>query len=210
MIALGRDYPSIFGAPVLRAVDPAIFTLRYFTHCMTCGFCGDQCCNYGVDIDAANMDRLRSLGAAFESFAGTPPSEWFATVITLDEEFPSGKHGRTRAVDDKCVFAERRGRGCKIHAYCLANGLDYHLYKPMVSILFPLTFEHGVLVPSAEAADGSLICSGDGPSLYEGVRGELVHFFGDELVTALDAVRDRSTSPPRAAVRHADGVRARR
>ena len=32
-----------------------------------------------------------------------------------------------------------------IHRFCLEEGLDYHTLKPMVSILFPLTFEHGVL-----------------------------------------------------------------
>jgi len=189
MIALGRDYPSIFGAPVIRAVDPDIFALRYFTHCMACGFCKDQCCNYGVDIDAANMDRLRGLGASFEAFAGTLSSQWFTAQLTDDVEFPSGRHGRTRAVDGKCVFADRVGRGCKIHAYCLENGLDYHLYKPMVSILFPLTFEHGALVPSPEAVDGSLICAGDGPTVYEGVRGEVARYFGDELIAALDALQ---------------------
>jgi hypothetical protein len=190
VIALGREYPSIFFAPIIRAIDPAIFSRRYFTHCMSCGFCFDQCCNYGVDIDAANMDRLRGLGAAFEAFTGTPQGEWFMPQMTDDAEFPSGKHGRTRAPDGKCIFASRASRGCKIHAYCLQNGLDYHLYKPMVSILFPLTFEHGVLQPSAEITDGSLICSGDGPMLYEGVRSEIAYYFGAELISVLDTLRD--------------------
>ena len=188
MIALGRDYPSIFGAPVIRAVDEAIFRLRYFARCMECGFCGDQCCDYGVDIDAANMDRLRGLGAAFESFAGVPQSEWFTPEMTEDAEFPSGRHGRTRSVGGKCVFADRKGRGCRIHTYCLQNGLDYHRFKPMVSILFPVTFEHGVLVPSPEAVDASLICSGAGERLYDGVRDELGYYFGQELLAALDVL----------------------
>ena len=195
VLPLGRDFPSIFGAPVLRAVDPRIFSLRYFTHCMACGFCRDQCCNYGVDIDRANMERLRGLGSAFEVFAGVPQDEWFVPEITDDPEFPSGAHGRTRAVGGKCIFADRAGRGCRIHAYCLEHSLDYHLYKPMVSILFPLTFEHGVLEPSSEAIDGSLICSGDGLSLYDGVRGELAYYFGDGLVVALDALSEMSTAP---------------
>jgi len=188
VIALEREYPSIFAAPVIRAVDDGIFTLHYFTRCMACGFCNDQCCSYGVDIDLANMDRLRALGPSFETFAGAPQAEWFTPEIVEDAEFPSGRHARTRAVDGKCVFADRKGRGCKIHAYCLEKDLDYHLYKPLVSILFPLTFEHGVLVPSPEAVDGSLVCSGQGPSLYDGVRGELAHFFGDELVAESDAL----------------------
>ncbi|MBU6297993.1 MAG: hypothetical protein KGJ79_16850 [Alphaproteobacteria bacterium] len=188
VIALGKDYPSVFGAPVIHAADPRIFTLRYFTHCMACGFCRDHCCSYGVDIDRDNMERLRALGLPFEVFAGVPQAEWFTPEIVDDGEFPSGAHGRTRTMDGKCIFADRKSRGCKIHAYCVENGLDYHVYKPIVSILFPLTFEHGVLVPSPEVVDGSLVCSGRGPSIYEGVRDEIAYFFGDELVGALDAL----------------------
>jgi hypothetical protein len=205
VIALGRDYPSIFEAPVLRAVDTRIFELRYFTHCMACGFCGDQCCNHGVDIDRDNMESLYRLGPAFESFVGVPRAEWFMPRIVDDAEFPSGAHGRTQTIAGKCVFAGRDRRGCSIHAFCLEHGLDYHLYKPLVSSLFPLTFHHGVLLPSDEALDGSLICGGDGPSLYQGVRGEVGYFFGEELVAALDGIMSRSTVPGRRAA----GVRAR-
>jgi hypothetical protein len=38
VIALSRPYSCVMGGPVLNAVDPAIFTLRYFTHCLECGF----------------------------------------------------------------------------------------------------------------------------------------------------------------------------
>ena len=62
-----------------------------------------------------------------------------------------------------CIFRNAAGRGCTIHAYCLEQGLDYHSLKPMVSVLFPVTFEQGVLTASGEAADGSLVCGGDGP-----------------------------------------------
>jgi hypothetical protein len=188
MIALAREHVCVFGAPVLRAVDERIFTQRYFAKCMSCGFCHDQCCSYGVDIDAANMERLRALGPGLEKFAGLPQDEWFAPDMTDDAEFPSGRHGRTRSVGGKCIFASRIGRGCRIHAYCLQEGLDYHLYKPMVSILFPVTFEHGALVPSPETLDGTLACHGDGPSLYDGVREELAYYFGGRFVAELDAL----------------------
>jgi hypothetical protein len=188
MIALRRAYPSTFGAPVIRAVDERIFSLRYFAKCMTCGFCGDQCCSYGVDIDSANIERLRALGPKFEAFCGVPHSEWFTSEIIRDPEFPSGVHARTRSVDSKCIFADRVGRGCRIHAYCAQNGLDYHLYKPLVSILFPLTFEFGALVPSPETLDGTLACNGEGETLYAGVRDELMYYFGATFVTELDAL----------------------
>ncbi len=189
ILALMRDHPSIFKAPVLRTVDSAIFRLRYFAHCMACGFCDDQCCSYGVDIDAANADALRGLGSGFADFVGVPESEGFTDEIEEDAEFPSGRNRRTRTRDGGCVFLKRGGRGCQIHAWCAAHGLDYHLYKPMVSILFPLTFEHGCLVASSEAVDRSLVCAGEGPSLYDGVRGELAYFFGDALVAELDALK---------------------
>jgi len=185
---LSRDHASIFGAPVLSTVDPRIFSLRYFTRCMACGFCNDQCCSYGVDIDLANAEKLLAMGEDFKAFVGVPDSEWFTAEIVEDPEFPSGRHVRTRTRGSHCVFHEAGGRGCKIHAWCLGHGLDYHLYKPLVSILFPLTFNHGCLEPSSEVLDGSLVCAATGPSLYAGVRGELEYYFGAGLIAELDAL----------------------
>jgi hypothetical protein len=190
VVALAREHASIFKAPVLREVDTRIFALRYFSNCMACGFCNDQCCSYGVDIDADNAAKLLAMGDDFKAFIGVPESEWFTDEIVKDAEFPSGGNRRTRTRGSHCVFHKLDGRGCLIHAYCAENGLDYHLYKPMVSILFPLTFNYGRLEPSSEVVDGSLVCSGDGPSIYEGVRGELAYFFGEGLVEELDRLRD--------------------
>jgi Putative zinc- or iron-chelating domain len=192
MIALAREYACIFGAPIIRAVDPAIFTYRYFTHCMSCNFCGDACCSYGVDIDVENMARLTALGPDFAATVGISPEEWFESETEADAEFPGGAAGRTRAVDGACIFLDRKQRGCKIHAYSIANGIDYHQLKPLVSVLFPLTFEQGVLVASGEVEDKSLICGGQGPSLYDGARDELAYYFGDAFVAELDSIRARA------------------
>lgn len=72
MIALGHSYPCVMGGPVLKAVDPAIFTLRYFTHCLACGFCGDACCEHGVDIDLGNAARLKALPRIFTTASARP------------------------------------------------------------------------------------------------------------------------------------------
>jgi hypothetical protein len=191
VIALSRDYPSIFGAPVLRTLDPAIFNYRYFTHCMSCTFCADSCCSYGVDIDVENIARVNALGDDFAAYIGVPRARWFTKTTWKDPEFPGGAHGRTRTKDSACVFLDRKKRGCKIHAYALTKSIDYHQLKPLVSVLFPLTFEEGSLVASAEIADGSLICAGDGPCLYDGVRGELAHYFGGDFVAEVDSIRTR-------------------
>lgn len=187
MILLSRSYPCGLGAPVIDRVDARIFTLRYFAACITCGFCADQCCSYGVDIDAANMAALRALGPDFEAFVGVPQADWFTGETVSDPEFPSGAYSRTAARNSKCVFADK-ARGCRIHAWCLAHGLDYHRFKPLVSTLFPLTFERGALVPAAEVLDRTLVCCGEGLTLYQGVRTELLAYFGNGFVTELDTI----------------------
>lgn len=189
ILVLDEEYPSAMGGPVLRAVDPSIFSLRYFTHCMDCGFCRDACCEHGVDVDLGNAARLIALPQDFHDRIAEPQDRWFTAGIVQDGEFPGGEHVRTRVHDGACVFRNEGARGCAIHGYCLEKGLDYHHFKPMVSVLFPVTFEQGVLTASGEATDGSLVCSGDGPSLYDGAREELLYYFGAGLIAELDALK---------------------
>jgi hypothetical protein len=189
IVPLTRGYPSVWSRPVIRAIDTRIFRLHYFQRCLACGFCKDQCCRHGVDIDLENAERLFALGDDFQSYVGVPRSEWFSVQVVDDEEFPSGAHQRTRTREGYCVFHDAAGRGCKIHAWSLQNGVDYHALKPMVSTLFPLTFERAVLVPSNEVLDGTLVCAGEGSSLYDGVRDELIWFFGKEFARELDALK---------------------
>lgn len=176
------------GAPIIHSVDPAIFTLRYFARCLACGFCNDQCCEHGVDIDSDNARRLLALDGEFRERVAAPPSQWFTSQDMSDSEFPSGVRIRTQVQKGRCVFVSKSGRGCAIHAYCIEKNLDYHTLKPIVSALFPVTFERGVLEPSVEASDGSLVCNGHSTTLYEGARGELNYYFGPEFVDALDAL----------------------
>lgn len=189
IVSLGRDFSCVMGGPVLKAVDTAIFSLRYFTHCMDCHFCFDACCEHGVDVDVENAARLKALPQDFHDLIDAPAAQWFTQEPVADAEFPGGLHLRTKVKNGACVFRTPNARGCAIHAYCLEKGLDYHRYKPMVSALFPVTFEQGVLTASGEAADGSLVCGGTGPSLYDGARDELAYYFGPEFIAALEKVK---------------------
>jgi hypothetical protein len=190
VVALAGSYVCKMGGPVLRAVDRRIFSLRYYRDCMGCGFCGDSCCQHGVDVDLDNVARLKAAPQAFKALVGVPESDWFTADIVVDGEFPSGCHVRTRLRDGACVFRNPAGRGCLIHGFSLAAGLDYHALKPIVSVLFPLTFEQGVLVASDEVLDGTLACGGEGHSCYDGARDELRYYFGDGLIAELDALKD--------------------
>lgn len=184
--ALPRDFASRYGVPVLRAVDPAIFLRRYFTHCLDCGFCHDWCCQYGVDVDRYHVDRILAHADALEAFLGIPRDRWFSGEVERDADVPGGETWRTRVEDGACVFLNRQGRGCRLHAFCLAQGIEYRELKSIVDMLFPLTFEAGVLCPANEAADDELVCMGSGPTLYRGVRSEIAYLFGNALVSELD------------------------
>ena len=190
VVPLSAAYACKIGGPVLKAVDRRIFALRYYMDCMGCNFCHDICCEFGVDVDEDNVARLLAAPEAFKQKVGYPQSEWFTSEVIADKEFPSGHHRRTAVHDGLCVFRDRKGRGCLIHSWSLNNGRDYHDLKPMVSVLFPLTFEYGVLMPSNEILDGSLICVDKGPTCYEGVRSELFYYFGEALVHELDALKN--------------------
>jgi Fe-S-cluster containining protein len=174
-------------------VDDAIFTRRYFGHCMRCDFCGDACCTHGVDVSVIERDRILARADELAPLVSVPRDAWFTPQVTLDPDFPGGAATRTAIVNGACVFLRRDGRGCLLHAHALAADEDYHAIKPMVSTLFPVTFGDGALLCSEELLDGTLICGGDGPTAYEMARGELAYYFGDELVAELDLHAARAT-----------------
>jgi hypothetical protein len=192
-IPLSRPYPSRYGVPVISAADPAIFRLTYFTHCLACTYCHDQCCEDGVDVDLRTAKRIERDAARIEAFTGIPRTRWFQRRAEWDEQLPGGGSRRTRIRNGACVFLNRKGRGCLLHSYALARGLDYHDYKSIVDCLFPITFADGTLVPADEIADDWLVCRGTGPSLFRGVKGELEYYFGAALVAELAEWEGRVT-----------------
>ncbi len=200
---LSRPYISRAGAPVIRRVDSAIFTSRYFGACLSCSFCRDACCAHGVDVDVDTAARILAQAPEIEAVVGFDRSHWFTSERTPDADAPGGAQVRTRVVNGACVFLNRAGRGCLLHAFALGTSQDYHTLKPIVSALFPLTFGHGTLFVSDELDDGSLVCGGDGPTVYEAARGELAYYFGDALVAELDARAAATTSSAIATPSHA-------
>jgi hypothetical protein len=210
---LSRSYSCRWGAPEVDRVDTGIFRERYFMQCMECSYCFDSCCSYGVDVDATNVARLEAHAEGLEAFMGIPRARWFTDRWTDDPEFPGGRHTRTRVEGGACVFRNRAGRtpdgapaagakvgrGCLIHSYALSRGVDYHELKPMVSVLFPVTFDGGLLHASSEIEDRSLQCYGDGPTVYRGVRGEIDWYFGPGLVEELDGLETQDLAEVRVA-----------
>lgn len=194
-VALSRAYPGKLEAPPLRAVDPAIFTERYFRHCMQCTFCGDDCCSQGVYVDVPTVARLLEHASELERYVGLPPAQWFGPQWTDDPDAAGGRSTRTRVTDGRCVFLDRRNRGCQIHRYALEAGLDHYLLKPFYSVLYPLSVVGGALVP-AEDIDPVplLVCSGYQDSLYAGIRSDLGYYYGADLLAELDRLASDTQS----------------
>jgi|SRR5579883_1109700 len=200
-LPLSRPYPSRYGAPVLDRVDVRIFELTYFAHCMDCGFCHDACCQYGADIEMPRVRAVEEHRAELEAYLGVPRAEWFRehpddVGILPEAEYPGGAYTRTSVVDlpdgrsphntSACVFLDPRGRGCRLHRFALERGIDVHTIKPMVCLLFPLSFNTGQLIPAYEFEIDDLVCQGPGPSLYRSAREDVLYYFGPELVAELD------------------------
>jgi hypothetical protein len=199
--ALPQAFVSRDGAPALSEVDSRVFSATYFAHCMDCTFCGDACCNHGVDVEEPKVARILDAADALETRLGVPRSQWFSTEVERDDDFPGGAYRRTSVVDGRCVFRSRGGRGCSLHAYALDVGIDYHDLKPLVSTLFPLTFTEGLLCLSDELDEEQerFVCAGHGMTVYRALRGELAYYFGDGCVEALDEIEretlERTAAP---------------
>jgi hypothetical protein len=187
-VLLQRTHIALDGAPAIDRVATDVFTRTYHGRCMTCGFCNDWCCSHGVQVDAVNAARIEAHAAELGPWSRAPGGPFFEDAIVLDAESAGGSFRRTRVVDGACVFLLRNARGCGIHAWCLANGVPYQQLKPIVSALFPVTFDAGLLRPSYEVNTRELVCLGDGVSLYRGVRAEIGDYFGPDLVEELDRI----------------------
>lgn len=193
-IKLKKSYSCIHGLPVIHSVDSEIFEYTYFMHCMQCTFCNDQCCSYGADIDMLNVDRIMKNADELETFTGIKRSEWFDDdEKKWDHEYPGHDYTRTSYVEkkDSCVFLKKDSRGCMLHSFALDKGIDYHELKPFFCTLFPVTYFEGTFCIPEEIEEKSLACLGSGPSLYRGARDEIKYYFGEEIITELDAIEDQ-------------------
>jgi Fe-S-cluster containining protein len=200
---LSRPYLCRDGAPLIERIDTEMFFGTYFGHCMACTYCHDSCCQYGADAELKRVEALLARADDLERYLGVPRGRWFREIMIDEPEYPGGKYTRTNVIgedqfpaakyprtaviDEACVFLNRDGRGCRIHAYCLERGIDVHDLKPMVCLLFPLSFADGLLMPAAEIREETLACLGPGPTVYRSARADVLHYFGPELVAELDA-----------------------
>jgi Fe-S-cluster containining protein len=196
IVSLSRSYTARPGAPTVDRVDLRIFHERFFSACMDCAFCYDTCCQYGATVEAPLVEAIHRQAEELEAYLGVPRQHWFVSEFQADADYPGGRYTRTRVVEGSCVFLNRTGRGCLLHRFCLDKGLDVHQLKPMACHMFPVLWEDGVLIPPLEVQDRTLICYGTGPTLYRSARGDLLYYFGPELVAELDGLESGQVPPP--------------
>jgi Fe-S-cluster containining protein len=186
VIPLSKEYLS--GSIAISFVHRDIFLRTYFAHCLQCNFCHDWCCSFGADIDLQNVEKIQQQKEEILPFVRPPEGEWFEDENTYYEEYAGNQYTRIKTQGPRCVFISKDQRGCGLHRYAISKGMDYHEIKPLVCILFPLSFEEGILSLAAEMDDNSLICAGSGYSAYQSMRNEVEHYFGSELVEELNTL----------------------
>lgn len=194
VIPLSHPYPSRRGVPVVDRVALSFFTRRYFTHCMSCTFCNDDCCRFGTDIGELEHERIMEYADELEARLGVSRSEWLEGSPRPEPDLPGGVAYRTQVVDGLCVFHNRRGRGCLLHLFALERGIDYREIKPAMCWLFGAIVDLGLLRPAEEVLKRSIVCIGEGPTVYQAARDEVAYLFGPELIQELDAIERRVTS----------------
>ena len=159
---------------------------------MQCTFCHDQCCLYGVDVDLPNVNRILDKADELEQFTGIKREKWFyPKKRKQDQEYPGHEYTRTTIKNGACIFLNRNSRGCSLHSFANEKGIDYHELKPFFCAIFPLTFFEGILLIPEEVDSKSLVCLGDGPTLYQGARNAVRHYFGDEIIDELDEIENK-------------------
>lgn len=186
VIALGKEYVS--GNLAIAFVHRDIFLKSYFARYLECTFCQDWCCSFGADIDIQNVERINRRRDEILPFVRPPEGEWFDPEFTYYEEYAGNQYTRIQVQGPRCVFISKDQRGCGLHRYAIHRGIDYHEIKPLICILFPLSFEEGVLSVAAELDDHSLVCEGVGESVYRSLRNELEYYLGSEFVDEVDRI----------------------
>ena len=189
IISLSKEYTS--GPVAISFIHRDIFLKSYFARCLECNFCHDWCCSFGADIDIQNVKKIQQHSEEIKPFIRESDVEWFETEYTYYEEYVGNQYTRINPQGPRCVFISKDQRGCGLHRYAISKGMDYHEIKPLVCILFPLSFEEGILSTAPELEDNSLVCAGAGETVYRSLRNELEHYFGPELTEEMDAIEKR-------------------
>jgi Fe-S-cluster containining protein len=185
---LSRNYAPRVGVMVVDRIDPRLFTATYFHACMECTFCHDACCQHGATIDPPFRDTILARAAELEPIVGRPASEWFTDDFIDDPDYATGGYVRTRVFDRRCVFLNRKGRGCLLHGHALSQGIPVQEVKPLACNLFPIGWGEGALMVPPEIEDRELVCLGPGLTLYRSARNDVLYYYGPELIEELDAL----------------------
>jgi Fe-S-cluster containining protein len=192
IIPLHKEYVS--GNLAISFVHRYIYLKAYFARCLECNFCHDWCCSFGADIDIQNVEKIEQHKEEILPFVRPPEGEWFEAEYSYYEEYAGNRYTRIKPQGPRCAFISKDQRGCGLHRYALSKDMDYHEIKPLVCILFPLSFEEDILLLAPELDDRSLVCAGAGESAYRALRNELEHYFGQELIEELDEIEKRVLS----------------
>ncbi|MCX6012259.1 MAG: DUF3109 family protein [Chloroflexi bacterium] len=168
----------------IRIFDETIFSQKYSGKCMDCSYCEDICCSNGCQLDLKEKAKILLYEKELKERLPLPAEKWFLSNIVKDADFPSGAYIKSTVHNGKCIFYDHKNRGCILHRFAVKRNIDWHSIKPMVCILFPITWEGEGLYMSDFLNE--LPCSSTGISIYENQKEEIEYYFVFFLVKELE------------------------
>jgi hypothetical protein len=182
---------QIGSARIERRLEEA----RAVRRCAGGAACRAACCRSGVYISVEQSERILHNHEKIAPFLRPNrrnPDTWFDGSLEADSDHPhGGMLTGTNVMDDphhpsgrSCVFLTEHFH-CGIQAASIAHQLGPWEWKPFYCVLYPLTYEKGVLRLDDESRmwqEGIRCCETDTRSLplIDLLRDELLYALGEE------------------------------
>lgn len=191
IIKLKKDYENRNGLPVINKLDTLIFSTTYpSSGCVRA--CKDVCCSGGATMDIYTFNKLIKHRDA-PIFKGII---WEGYNFENDPRSTGGKGCYTRYDNNRCMF-NNDDWGCKIHTYCLEQGIDVRELKFFTCCVFPVEVNkigdvHNILTAGYEMRypEFDLACKKNGDtSVYQIAKPDILYYYGDELISEIETIK---------------------
>ncbi|MBI5887298.1 MAG: hypothetical protein HZB82_01120 [Deltaproteobacteria bacterium] len=109
--------------------------------------CGDECCQWGCDVDLATLDLIMKHRDLVEPLVGRKIEKCFKTELVKDDDYIGGAFRETvvRKADKRCAFHLTGGtRGCSLFFLWAAKGISKRIV-PTICRVYPITWHRGRL-----------------------------------------------------------------
>lgn len=188
-------------------IDTLIFEQKFVPRC-DLELCFGQCCDWGVYVDINFVEVIISnrydIINSMDDEQPKNPDNWFEKNFIKDEDFPSGFAVSTNVYERKngteqCIFKDKNNF-CSLQVSAMKRETHKWEIKPFHCILYPVTFDKGILSYDSEHSINLNYCGLNHPenhsqSVFEAMTEEICYVFGDECLTFLSEYYRNNYNP---------------